>query len=80
MATSAEVQELILEKLSHGPFGPYTIAAAINEPPFRVRAELKELKRLHLVREHLDRQAHLFHLTASGVARIAGHEQLRLVG
>lgn len=80
MATSAEVQELILDQLSRGPHGPYAIAAAIGEPPFRVRAELKELKRHQLVREQLNPQAHLFHLTASGVARIAGHRQMRLVG
>lgn len=78
--TSTEVQELILEKLSHGPFGPYVIAEAIKEPPFRVRAELKALKRQQLVREQLGPRAHLFYLTASGIARIAGHNQLRLIG
>lgn len=78
MTTSAEVQELILEKLSHGPFGPYMIAAAIDEAPFRVRAELKELKRARLVAEHLSPDVHVFSLTGSGYARLSGHVQLKL--
>ena len=77
--TPSELQDRILEKLSHGPYGPYVIATDIGEPPFRVTAELKELKRRRLVTERITRETHLFHLTASGVAHLAGHNQMRLV-
>lgn len=79
MTASSELQDLILEKLSHGPFGPYVIAEAVGEPPYRVRGELQALKRQRLVVEHLNKDVHFFTLTAKGIAQIAGHEQMRLI-
>lgn len=72
MRTSVELQELILEQLSHGPQGPYAVAAELKEPPYRVRGELQALKRQRLVAEHLNIDTHFFTLTASGVARMSG--------
>jgi predicted transcriptional regulator len=43
------IQREILRALRHGPLNQFEIAEVIDEPPFRVRAELQGLKRDRLV-------------------------------
>lgn len=66
--TSPEIQRLIVRALRHGPLDYFQVAADITQAPFRVRAELKALKRERLVREKLAPRAVHWELTEIGMA------------
>jgi Mn-dependent DtxR family transcriptional regulator len=49
--SSTAVQWRIIDTLKHGPLTLFELADEIDEPPFRVRAELHQLRRDGLVRQ-----------------------------
>jgi hypothetical protein len=57
----------------------FTIAAGIGAATFRVRAELRALKRERLVIEIIRADLHQWRLTSAGLERAARASQLRLV-
>lgn len=79
--TSQELQTRILQALRHGRLDQFQIAADINQAPFRVRAELKALKRQRLVREEFDLAGNhvVWELRASGWAVVYGADQQSIV-
>lgn len=64
--TSAEIQRMILDELAHGVSDHFQVAANIDQAPFRVRAELKAMRRDRLVRERTTIEAHDWSLTPRG--------------
>jgi hypothetical protein len=76
--TSEETQSAIVRALLDGAGDHYAIAAELGEPPFRVRAELKALKRERLVTEIIRADLHHWRLTTSGQELAAKQNQLRL--
>jgi DNA-binding PadR family transcriptional regulator len=56
----------ILAELRYEPLNPYDLARQIDEPPFKVRAELQSLRRVGLVREYTTRDDHYYKLTDRG--------------
>ena len=76
--TSYDIQRLILRELRHGPLNHFEVATAIDQAPFRVRAELKSLKRARLVREVLTGQHHVWRLTEAGEREAWTAEQLTM--
>lgn len=68
-----DIRRRILVALKHGHLDLYAIAADLSEAPFRVRAELKELRRDRLVRDHIGPAGHRWELTDRG-STIAHHE------
>ena len=73
-----DIRRRILVALRHGPLDHFALAADIGEAPFRVRAELKALKRDRLVNNRIDGGRIAWYLTERG-ERIAHHEdQARL--
>jgi hypothetical protein len=76
-----DIKPKLLEELRHGPLETVTIAEAVDEALFLVRAELKALKRDRLVLdkfEHAGHQGHYWELTDRGVKRLNSSDQLRL--
>ena len=77
--TSYEIQRLILRELRHGSLNHFEIAAAIDQAPFRVRAELKgPLKQARLVREVIDTFHHVWRLTEAGEREAWTAQQLTM--
>lgn len=76
--TSDEVQLLILQALRDEPGHYFLIAQAVEEAPYRVRGELKALKRRRLVRERLTTTEHSWTLTDSGYGLLLKRDQLEL--
>lgn len=77
--TGNEVRNRIIAALRHGALALAEISTELDQPPFRIRAELKELRRDRLVTSHV-RNAGLYHeLTAAGHARAAQIDQGRLL-
>jgi predicted transcriptional regulator len=78
LRTSEQLQADIMIALKHGKLDQYQIAADITEAPFRVRAELKELRRRRLVREEYGARAVLWELTESGYTAALAADQLQI--
>lgn len=76
--TSLEIQQQILVALRHGPLDYFQVAADICQAPFRVRAELKALKRERLVREEWQSTKIVWELTEVGLSAAWCSEQGRL--
>jgi predicted transcriptional regulator len=73
-----EIRRRILVGLRQGPLDLYQLAADLTEPPFRVRAELKALRRDRLVSNRIANGRIEWTLTERGET-IAYHEdQLQL--
>jgi len=72
-------REILRTLLTAGGVDLFTIAAEIAEPPFRVRAELRALKRERLVTETIRADLHHWRLTSTGLALAGGRNQLRMV-
>lgn len=65
--TSHEIQMMIVRALRDGEqLDHYELAKMIDQAPFRVRAELRALKRDRYVREQLSPEAHTWTLTPPG--------------
>lgn len=79
--TSLELQSRILQALRHGARDHFQVAADLTQAPFRVRAELKALKRQRLVREQFDYAGNrvVWELRASGWAVVYGADQTTIV-
>ena len=76
--TSQQLQDRILERLaSRGACGPFILADELDEAPFRILAELKELDRQHYTHEH-PRFTRLWRITPRGRARINSRDQLKV--
>lgn len=71
-------QKRILRELRHGPLDQMQLAAALDEPPFTVRAELHWLKRERLVRDRHRAAGHLWELTDQGAGITWAADQLTL--
>lgn len=72
---ATELRAEILRTLRDGELNLYELADTIDQAPFRVRGELKAMKRDRLVREHVG-QHHTWELTGSGTrAAWAGEQQ-----
>lgn len=78
--TSVEIQRAILRSLRWGKLDHFQIAADITQAPFRVRAELKTLRRERLVRDELAARGVLWELTSLGYEAAFHNEQLELGG
>jgi hypothetical protein len=76
--TSAQLQDDIMVSLKHGKLDQFQIAADITEAPFRVRAELQELRRRRLVTESYGTRAILWELTEKGYTAALAVDQLEL--
>lgn len=64
--TSSDIQREILLTLRHGEQHYIELADSIDQAPFRVRAELRSLKRLGAVSDHIDAAGTVWRLTPSG--------------
>lgn len=78
--TSVEIQTLILKSLRHDAKGldHFQIAADTGQAPFRVRAELRVLRRGRLVRDYLGFGRVMWCLTGRGWDQVHGADQLEL--
>lgn len=76
--TSEQIQARILPELSNGPVELYDLAATLDEAPFRVRAELRALRRQRLVREIVRADLHAWQLTDAGFAALFPIQQKTL--
>jgi hypothetical protein len=80
--TSDQIQHEILEVLCKDarPLDQFQVGASIGQAPFRVRAELRVLKRLRLVRDTHTGSRHAWELTAAGYADVytARQEAMRV--
>lgn len=76
--TSHELQRKIVVALKYGKLDHFQIAADICQAPFRVRAELKALKRECLVREEFGAENVLWELTSVGYAAAWEVDQMAL--
>lgn len=76
--TSTELQREIMHALIHGGLDQFQIAADIGDAPFRVRAELRELKRDRLVRDRVGPRAITWELTDRGYTTALAADQLEL--
>lgn len=75
----AEIKKRILKELRHEPLNLFVLAAQMHEAPFRVRAELKGLRRDRLVREQFTRDGrHVWALTERGERAAWDANQLEL--
>lgn len=75
-----QIKRRILEELRPGPLHLYEISVELDEPPFRVRAELQGLKRDRLVRVRLERDSADWELTDRGHKILRQTDQLELKG
>lgn len=73
-----ELKRRILEELRPGPLHLYELSTELDEAPFRVRAELKGLRRDRLVRDRLKQDRADWELTDRGHRRLAALDQLEL--
>lgn len=78
--TSAQLQADIMHALIHGGLDQYQIAADVSDAPFRVRAELREIKRDRLVRERHGPRAIIWELTDKGYTTALAADQLSIGG
>lgn len=76
--TSQQIQRRIVETLRNGGLNHYQIASEINHAPFRVRAELKALRRERLVRDHVAPREIVWELTSLGYEAAYAGEQLTI--
>lgn len=76
--TSQQLQRDIMHALIHGGLDQYQIAADVADAPFRVRAELRHLKRDRLVRDKAGARAITWELTDRGYTTALGADQLEL--
>lgn len=76
--TSAQLQTDIMSALVHGSLDQFQIAADVSDAPFRVRAELRELRRERLVREKYGARSILWELTDAGYTAALAANQLEL--
>lgn len=74
------IKRRIVRALRTEPLNQYQLAADLQEPPFRVRAELKCLKRDRLVTDSISPAGHLWELTARGVHQAYAADQTHLEG
>ncbi len=74
----SDIHMEILETLRFGRLDHFQVAATVAQPAFRVRAELKELKRERLVNERFAPDGHTWGLTRRGEELAWRHGQLRL--
>lgn len=65
-----EIQASILDELAHHPAGPFMIARALDEPPFRIVAEIRLLAKANLAR--LSAGGVVYLITGAGVAELGG--------
>lgn len=73
------IQKAILQALRHGPLNQYEIAEATGEPPFRVRAELRNLRRSRIVFDRLQpNRGHIWMLTDLGYGLVWEEAQQEL--
>jgi predicted transcriptional regulator len=75
--TSIEIRRAIVIALRHGPLDMFQVAEEVNEPPYRVRGELKTLKRERLVTDTMLVDRILWRLTETGMAQAWERAQLR---
>mgnify|MGYP001363872148 CR=1 FL=1 len=74
-----QIKRRIVLELRHEPLNHYVLAAELREPPFRVRAELKALKRDRLVRDiYTSNGQHVWQLTERGERAAYETDQLEL--
>lgn len=74
--TSIKRQILEVMRDAHGEhLGTSDIAAQLSEPMFRVRAELRDLRRYRLVREDISRRQLTWAFTDQGESLAWGFEQ-----
>ena len=80
MSWQPEIRRRILVALKHGGLNPYELAAMLEEAPFRIHQELKQLRRDGFVRASLHPDHVEWALTGRGelVAWNAHQEQLPL--
>lgn len=64
--SALHIRREVMLSLRYGELNQYDLADAIGEAPFRVRAELKAMKRDRLVREHVGKH-HTWELTGHGM-------------
>ena len=78
--SSAEIHRKIAQLLHHaGAQNMYTIAEDIGQAPFRVRAELRVMRRHRLVAEMITRESHLWELTPAGHHVAAAADQMEML-
>jgi hypothetical protein len=63
----SEIKRRIVCQLRDGALDQSQIAAGIGEAPFRVRAELLDLKRVRFVHDTFRRDGHIWQLTNVGL-------------
>lgn len=66
MTWLSDIKERIVIAIRDEPLDHFQIAAAIGEPPFRVRAELQDLRRDRLARNTVARGHVVWSLTVRG--------------
>lgn len=76
--TSAQLQADVMHALAHGGLDQYQIAADVADAPFRVRAELRELRRRRLVHDRFTPRAVVWELTEAGYTAALAANQLEL--
>ena len=76
----AVVQRAILRELRFGPLTMFEISEGIDEPLFRVRAELKCLQRDRLVVERIGRDERVWAATDRGMEIAWSESQTGLFG
>ena len=64
------IKRSILAALRWEPLDHFQVAATLGEPPFRVRAELRALKRDRYVSDRIDDHGHRWMLTNRGIKTI----------
>jgi predicted transcriptional regulator len=75
--TSIEIRRQIVIALRNGPLDMFQISEAVSEPPYRVRGELKTLKRERLAIDTMLIDRILWRLTDTGTAQAWERAQLR---
>lgn len=78
MPTSHDIQRLILRALEYGPHNMYEIAEVIDQAPFRVRAELRVLKRGRYVKGMIGSDRYVWEITDLGRRILSEGRQMRI--
>jgi predicted transcriptional regulator len=73
-----QIQDRILATLRYEALNAHAIAYELDEPPYRIRGELKRLKRERLVRDRIEREGYLWELTDRGVSFLFSGDQTEL--
>lgn len=76
----SEIRAAILADLLYEPLDMYRLAAGLGEPPFRVRAELKAMRRDQLVRDRIANGRIEWMLTNRGERLANEHNQTAMLG